>query len=81
MVLSFGGARVTGTGGGDRWRQKLGGLWGCGGFTFRVYTKRVQERKKKLGDESDVCQHGCKGDKVGERGQGMEEWRYGLRKG
>lgn len=46
VVLSFGGAGEAGTGGGDRWRQKLGGLWGCGGFTFRVYTKRVQESKR-----------------------------------
>lgn len=39
-MLSFGEAS---TGGRDRWRQKLGGSWGC--FTFRVYNKRVQECK------------------------------------
>lgn len=77
MVLSFGGAGKAGRGGGDRWRQKLGGSWGCGRFTFRVYTKRMQEE---LGNESDVCQHGCKDDKVGEvrveraSDGGVEEW-------
>lgn len=45
-VLSFNVARELGTGGGDRWRQKLRGSWGCGGFPFRVCTKRVQQCKK-----------------------------------
>lgn len=45
LVLSFGVAGDEGTGRGDRWRQKLGGSRGCGRFTFRVYTKRVQECK------------------------------------
>ena len=45
VVLSFGVAGEAGAGRRERWRQKLGGSWGRGRFTFRVYTKRVQECK------------------------------------
>lgn len=45
MWLSFRRAGVVGTGGGERWRKKLGGFGCCGRFMFRVYTKRVHECK------------------------------------
>lgn len=41
VVLSLRRAGVADTGGGDGWRQKLGGLGGCGRLSFRVYTKQV----------------------------------------
>lgn len=42
-VLCFRVPRKADTVGGDGWRQKLGGPWGCGRFTFSVYAERVQE--------------------------------------
>lgn len=45
VVLRFRVAGEVSTRGRDWWRQKLWRSWGCGRFTFRVQTKRVQECK------------------------------------
>lgn len=43
------------------------GLWTLYVYTLHQACARSQE---KSGDESDACQHRCKGNKVGEVGEG-----------